>query len=96
MEVLQVGLIKMYINKELGNLYVGDKKSGESKSIKYGLYGADNELIGLRDYINIRNIDIKEAIDELEGCNAVLIGPTFNITFYTEEDKDMFSSLLKV
>lgn len=46
----------------------------ESKPIKFGLYGADNELIGLRDYMNIRNIDIKQAIEELENCNIVLVG----------------------
>ena len=56
----------------------------ESKPIKFGLYGADNELIGLRDYMNIRNIDIKQAIEELENCNIVLVGHVFNVMFYRD------------
>lgn len=95
METINIGYVKLYIQKESGNLYIKDKQTMESKPIKFGLYGADNELIGLRDYMNIRNINIKQAIEELEKCNAVLVGHVFNVMFYTDEDKDLLLTLLR-
>ena len=93
-KTLKHGYVTMYIIKERGCLYVRDKQ-GESRPIMYGVYDLDRNPIGLRDYINIRGIDIHKALEELEGCGAVLLGYIFEIAFYTEEEMTKFVELIE-
>ena len=94
-KVLKYGNITMYIHKESGNLYVKDNIDGEHKPVLYGLYGSENYPIGLRDYMNIRKVDIITALKELESCNAVLLSDTFSIAFYEEEDVKKFIQVME-
>lgn len=88
-KILKHGISKMYITKKETNLYVKDK-TGDSRLIEYGLYDSSSDPIGLRDYMNIRDIKIQDAVEELEECEAVLVGHHFGIAFYTEKDMNKF------
>lgn len=79
---------KIYGYKESGRLFIKDrtKETSESKPIKFGAYINHNEPMYLWDYMKIRGIELKEAIDELLQIDAVLIGNRFEVCFYEEED----------
>lgn len=80
---------RLYICHESENLYVRDK-NGKSKPIKYGAYVSVNEPLSLRDYMNIKNFMLEEAVNILNSVGAVLLGNAFNICFYDEESVNKF------
>jgi hypothetical protein len=61
MEIVKRGYVTIYIEKESENLYVRDK-NGKSSPVKYGVYGEERYPIGLREYMNIKNISAKKAL----------------------------------
>ena len=84
MEIINVPgryAIKLYVEKESGNLHVRNIDMGVHMPLMYAVYSADREPLCLRDYMNIREIRLIEAVKELEASNAVLLGNSFNIGF---------------
>ena len=97
MEIINVPgryAIKLYVEKESGNLHVRNIDMGVHMPLMYAVYSADREPLCLRDYMNIREIRLIEAVKELEASNAVLLGNSFNIGFFCKEDSDKFKEIL--
>ena len=97
MEIINVPgryAIKLYVEKESGNLHVRNIDMGVHMPLMYAVYSADREPLCLRDYMNIREIRLIEAVKELETSNAVLLGNSFNIRFFCKEDSDKFKEVL--
>ena len=97
MEIINVPgryAIKLYVEKESGNLHVRNIGMGVHMPLMYAVYSADREPLCLRDYMNIREIRLIEAVKELEASNAVLLGNSFNIGFFCKEDSDKFKEVL--
>lgn len=92
-KILKHGYSTVYVHKESGNLYVKDKQ-GKSRPIQYGVYDSDQSPVGLKDYMNIKGIDIHKALEELESCNVVFLSNTFSIAFYEEEDMEKFMQVM--
>ena len=92
--IINFKLAKIRVRKESGNLYVKDENK-VSRPVLFGLYGPDDEPIGLRDYANLRELPPNEALNELTKAKAVLMGNTFQICFYEEKDIEVLLDLIK-
>lgn len=85
----KLGLAKIYIYEERGNTYIKDKK-GESRPLKYGAYVLAEECLHLRDLMNLTGMSLVEVAEMMDECGVVLIGHTFNISFYDIDSVDKF------
>lgn len=88
-KIYKLGLCRFYVGKERGNTYVKDK-DGVSKPLQFAIYCDENEVLTLRDYMNLKTLTIKKAVSELEDTGIVLIGHTFSFYFYDMESVEKF------
>lgn len=91
--VVKIRGCSLYIEKEAGRTYVRNT-DGQHKPIEYAVYLSERMPVGLRDYMNIKGLSAKEALNELEECSAYLMGPMFQICFFTESDSKKFAELI--
>jgi len=85
----KMGLATIYIYKESGNLWVS------KKPIMFSAVGYDNEPLALRDYMNLKEITLEEAVRILNECGVILLRHTFDICFYDEESVNKFIEVSK-
>ena len=92
--VINYNRVKMYIYKESGNLHVRNKE-GVHQPLLYKAYDGGQNPVCLRDYMNIREITLIDAVKELDELGCVLTDHYFEIGFFSESTVYDFVNMLE-
>jgi hypothetical protein len=85
--------VNVAIEKKSGRTTRKDKRDGKFKPVKFNL-SHNGASIGLKGFMTIKDIDIKQAVKELEACNSLLVGEKFEIIFFEEADVKKFIEIV--
>lgn len=75
----------IYVWKESCNLSAKDKNSTFER-ITHSLRGSDNDYLCVRDICNLCCLSILEVIEMAEKHNAYLMGNSFELYFFSEDN----------